>query len=105
MNVRFDRLVGPVGGDPKQAPVSLDVVDFEANAHIHAHVHQKSHQVFFVLEGEISVAKDGSHVPLRPGQSIEILPGVPHSVEAHQKGKLLVFSSPERTGADTTEIR
>lgn len=103
--VRFTRLVGPVGGDPKPAPVSLDVIDLEANGLIHPHVHKNSHQVFFVQVGEISVTKDGTAFPLREGQSIEILPGTTHSVETRQKAKILVFSSPERTATDTTDIR
>lgn len=64
------------------------------------HFHRKARQLFFCLSGSLSIELDGTVHDLRPEQSLEVPPGLPHSV-SNRGGEdvwFLVVSSPTTKG-------
>lgn len=64
------------------------------------HYHRAARQYFHVLDGVLTMERDGHVYRLTPGQGIEIAPGVPH--QARNDGdapvEILVVSAPKSHG-------
>ncbi|WP_172332822.1 cupin domain-containing protein [Mangrovicoccus sp. HB161399] len=69
------------------------------------HVHARARQVFFVLEGELTMVTAGGCLRIGPQQSAEIAPGEPHQArnEGPSEVFFLVISSPATRG-DRTDL-
>ncbi len=69
------------------------------------HVHGKARQVFFVLDGELTMQHGGAELRLGPRQSLEIAPGMPHQArnDGAQDVHFLVISAPTARG-DRTDL-
>ncbi|HEV2646527.1 MAG TPA: cupin domain-containing protein [Acidobacteriaceae bacterium] len=64
------------------------------------HVHARSRQFFFVLEGELSLEVDHQVYPLQAGQGLEVAPGQPHQAinRSSHPVRFLVTSQPPSHG-------
>lgn len=62
--------------DTPDAPASLHLVDIKADAETHHH--QRTTEIYVVLEGEGYLELDGERVPLRPLTAVMIRPGCRH---------------------------
>ncbi len=64
------------------------------------HLHERARQLFYVLDGEATFEHDASTHRLRRGESIDVLPGVPHQMRNDAEAPLvfLVISSPTTRG-------
>jgi mannose-6-phosphate isomerase-like protein (cupin superfamily) len=60
-----------------------------------SHVHEVTHQLYFVLEGHATVVSEADRFSLAAGDAIEIPPGVPHQMrnDADLDLEFLVVSS------------
>lgn len=65
-----------------------------------AHFHQVAHQIFYVLSGELTIKTPECTLLARPGEAVEIPPGVAHLVENRGMAdlRILLFSSPDTAG-------
>jgi mannose-6-phosphate isomerase-like protein (cupin superfamily) len=65
-----------------------------ASEHRHHHLHAR--QFFYVLEGELSIEIEATHLHLYPGEGIEIAPGQAHQVMNRSPAsvRFLVTSQP-----------
>lgn len=70
-----------------------------------AHHHADARQLFFVLEGELTMAIDGREVHIAKGEALEIAPGQRHQALNRSPGpvEFLVISQPPTRG-DRIEI-
>lgn len=55
------------------------------------HVHEREHEGFWVLEGEVTFHLDGSTVPAGPGDFVLGPRGVPHTYEVERGPARLLF--------------
>lgn len=64
------------------------------------HYHEKAHQFFFVLNGQMTMKTDEGKVILKAGHGISIPPGMRHKVsnEGKRDVEFLVISSPKSHG-------
>ena len=64
------------------------------------HFHHRARQLFFVLEGSLSIELEGVERLLAPRESLEIPPGAVHRVvnSGNQDAWFLVVSSPSTRG-------
>ncbi|QQS04545.1 MAG: cupin domain-containing protein [Fibrobacterota bacterium] len=64
------------------------------------HYHQRARQLFFCLSGTLSIELDGTPHRLAAEQSLEVPPGLPHSVsnQGDVDAWFLVISSPATKG-------
>lgn len=64
------------------------------------HVHAASRQFFYGLTGTTTIEVNGARVELKPGDGLEIPPGVPHQVFNKSAGatEFLVVSHPRSHG-------
>ena len=64
------------------------------------HRHAIARQFFFVLAGELTMAREGGVLVLRPGEGLEIAPGSAHQVLNHggMDARFLVISQPPSHG-------
>jgi mannose-6-phosphate isomerase-like protein (cupin superfamily) len=64
------------------------------------HLHRRSRQLFYVLEGEVQMELPSEVLTLRPGDAVEIAPEQPHRVRnvSDADASLLVISSPSTSG-------
>ena len=58
------------------------------------HVHERTTEIFYVLDGEIEFRFDGDVVVASPGTTLSVPPGVTHEVSCEAGGKLLTIFSP-----------
>jgi mannose-6-phosphate isomerase-like protein (cupin superfamily) len=69
------------------------------------HFHTQARQLFYVLSGRLRIDVQGESLTLRPGESLEVLPGATHRV--HNPFELdavfLVISAPTTAG-DRTNV-
>lgn len=65
-----------------------------------AHFHKVAHQVFYVLSGEMTIRTPERTLLARPGEAVEIPPGVAHLVENRGDAdlRILLYSSPDTAG-------
>jgi mannose-6-phosphate isomerase-like protein (cupin superfamily) len=65
-------------GDVAGAPASMHQVDIEADAR--THYHREHTEIYYILEcaADGALELDGERVPVRPGVSVMIPPGVRH---------------------------
>jgi mannose-6-phosphate isomerase-like protein (cupin superfamily) len=65
-------------GDVAGAPASVHQVDIEADAQ--THYHRDHTEIYYILDcaADAALELDGERVPVRPGVSIMIPPGVRH---------------------------
>jgi mannose-6-phosphate isomerase-like protein (cupin superfamily) len=66
------------------------------------HRHKHVRQMFYVLEGELSMELEGDIVLLKQNEALEIPPGRAHQAMNRSEGdvRFLVVSSPPTRGAD-----
>ena len=64
------------------------------------HLHVRARQFFLVLAGTACFERDGDVLTLRPGEGVEVWPGVPHTMMNRTEGALefLVVSAPKAHG-------
>ncbi len=64
------------------------------------HRHERARQLFYVLEGELTMRFDGGDVKIAARQSLEIAPGVSHQARNDSSGDVsfLVISVPPSHG-------
>jgi len=64
----------------------------------HHHLHAR--QFFYVLEGELSIEIEGTHLHLNPGEGVEIAPGQAHQAinRSNATTRFLVTSQPPSHG-------
>jgi mannose-6-phosphate isomerase-like protein (cupin superfamily) len=69
------------------------------------HVHRAARQLFFVLNGALTIEKAGATFVLNAGESLEVEPGVPHHVRNGSDADVdfLVVSTPS-TRDDRTNL-
>lgn len=69
------------------------------------HVHETTHQLYFVLEGSATVERGSDHYMVEAGEAIEIPPGVPHQMRNDSAADLeflVTSSAPPRS--DRTDL-
>jgi len=79
-----------VGGTYDQ--MLMQEVSLQANANVPWHIHPDGHEITYVLEGEVTLKRDGQpdHA-LKPGDGLHINPNIPHAAQAGPNGaKLLI---------------
>jgi mannose-6-phosphate isomerase-like protein (cupin superfamily) len=59
-----------------------------------AHHHEKKHETFFLVRGKAQVMFNGSAIDMRPGDSLAVPPGIPHSFTGKGPALLLEISKP-----------
>jgi mannose-6-phosphate isomerase-like protein (cupin superfamily) len=59
----------------------------------HWHVHQKSDELFYIIEGRLFVDFEDRTVELAPGQMITVPKGVRHRTRSEERTLLLCFES------------
>jgi mannose-6-phosphate isomerase-like protein (cupin superfamily) len=62
--------------DHPSSPASLHLVDIHLDAQLHHH--QRTTEIYVVLEGEGELELDGTRIPVKPLTSILIQPGCRH---------------------------
>lgn len=64
------------------------------------HLHSRSRQFFYVLQGELTMELAGTHHQLTAGQGLEIPPGQPHQAlnKSDKDVRFLVISQPPSHG-------
>ena len=64
------------------------------------HFHRKARQFFYVLSGELTMEADGETTVLKPGEGMEIPPGMRHRAQNRSAAavEILVTSSPKSHG-------
>lgn len=62
--------------DLPNAPASVHLVDIHADARTHHH--QRTTEIYVVLEGEGELELDGQRIPVRPLTAVMIRPGCRH---------------------------
>jgi mannose-6-phosphate isomerase-like protein (cupin superfamily) len=69
------------------------------------HYHVRARQLFFVLQGELTIELGGESFPLLAGDSLEVAPGEPHRVwnTSQVAVSFLVVSAPTTQG-DRREV-
>jgi mannose-6-phosphate isomerase-like protein (cupin superfamily) len=69
------------------------------------HIHHRSRQFFYVLEGRLTMEMDGTSLTLNPRDGIEIPPMTPHQAlnDSDDPVVFLVISAPGTQG-DRTEL-
>lgn len=69
------------------------------------HYHEKSRQLFYILEGEASIQIGEELIDLFEGEAIEIEPRTPHQIRNNQNIPLefILFSYPS-TGGDRIDL-
>jgi mannose-6-phosphate isomerase-like protein (cupin superfamily) len=67
------------------------------------HVHHVARQLFYVLEGRLTIERDGERFELSKGDALDMPPERPHSVcnEADIDAFFLVISAPSTRGDRT----
>lgn len=65
-----------------------------------AHVHLNSHQIFYVLSGQLNIQLPEENIMAQPGEVIEIPPWLPHLVrnQGNEDLRILLFSAPNTVG-------
>ncbi|CAM4278917.1 cupin domain-containing protein [Kerstersia similis] len=61
---------------------------FEPGGRTPPNVHQRAHEMFFILAGEGEARADGAVLPLKAGDALLLKPGVTHAVVNTGPGKL-----------------
>ncbi len=61
-----------------------------------AHLHQSANQLFYVLEGRLTLVLSGTERPLGPGDALNVPPTVAHQArnDSAQPVRFLVISAP-----------
>jgi mannose-6-phosphate isomerase-like protein (cupin superfamily) len=64
------------------------------------HVHQQARQLFYVLEGQLSIEQGEERCTLSAGDGLEMSPGTPHRVlnDTPADVRFLVISAPSTRG-------
>jgi len=64
------------------------------------HLHERARQMFYVLEGELTMCMDDENVQVGPGSALEIEPGTVHQAknESGADVRFLVVSVPPSHG-------
>ena len=64
------------------------------------HHHERARQFFFVLEGALTIDCDGVRHTMRPGEGLEMAPGLPHQARnvSADPVEFLVISAPSTRG-------
>ncbi|MEM9706388.1 MAG: cupin domain-containing protein [Pseudomonadota bacterium] len=64
------------------------------------HKHEKARQFFYVLEGVLTMRRDGGEVALNPGDGVEVPPGLAHQAvnSSAEDVRFLVISTPPSHG-------
>ena len=71
------------------------------------HVHQRKDESFYLIAGHVTIGVEALDtgerhlLDVRPGDLIQILPGIAHAVRVHEAGHAVEFS-PEPVGTDDT---
>ncbi len=86
----------------RAADLSVIEERMPAGAKEERHRHWQVRQMFYVLEGELSMELEGEVVVLRKNEALEIAPGRAHQAMNRSGGEVrfLVVSSPPTRGAD-----
>ncbi len=75
-------------GDVPGAPASVHLVDIKSDSE--THYHQRTTEIYVVLEGEGFLELDGERVPVRPLTAVMIRPGCRHRAV----GRLRILNIP-----------
>lgn len=75
-------------GDLPDAPASVHLVDVKVDAETHHH--QRTTEIYVVLDGEGELELDGTRIPVRPLTAVLIRPGCRHRAI----GKLRILNLP-----------
>ena len=82
--------------DAAQHPAAwVHTVDIDGSRE---HFHQRTTELYYVLEGQGSVRLDGVEQPVRPGSLLHIPPGVVHGAQGRMK--VLVVGIPDIADED-----
>jgi mannose-6-phosphate isomerase-like protein (cupin superfamily) len=95
-------LVSPTG-PLRLAGIATCEVDPGARSPLH--VHQITEETYFILDGAGTMVLGDEEVPIGPGDTVLIPPGLPHAIEAGPAGvKLLVVTAPPYDVKDDQEL-
>jgi mannose-6-phosphate isomerase-like protein (cupin superfamily) len=83
--------------DLTEAAASLHLVNIEADSRVH--FHQRTTELYLVLEGEGEIELDGQRYPVKPMTAIYIKPGCRHRAI----GKLKIINIPIPAFAEDDE--
>jgi mannose-6-phosphate isomerase-like protein (cupin superfamily) len=92
-------------------PGSSTVKDFSvaealvgAGQRTEAHVHHKSQEVYYIVEGSGTIRLGAEHLSVSPGDAILIPPGTPHNIKNTGAGglRILCICCPPYSHDDTT---
>jgi mannose-6-phosphate isomerase-like protein (cupin superfamily) len=80
--------------DPEGDDVDLTCVVeiFQKGGKTPPNVHQRAHEMFFVLEGEGVALYDDRAVPIKTGDALMLRPGTSHVIENTGQGKLYTLT-------------
>jgi mannose-6-phosphate isomerase-like protein (cupin superfamily) len=85
----------------------LSVIEelMEPGASEHPHFHKKAQQLFYILSGEAGFELGQELVHLGAGETVHVLPGIPHKIfnNGDTDLRFIVISSPQSHG-DRVEV-
>ncbi|GBE54176.1 glucose-6-phosphate isomerase [archaeon BMS3Bbin15] len=90
----------------KVTNLSLAIADIEAGHATKPHIHKKSEEIYYILDGKGSMYIDDERGEVNLGDCVFIPPGAKHWIENNGKDKLVILctSSPAYSHDDTELI-
>lgn len=88
------------GSSPSRR-VSVAEAYIEQGTESAPHIHRKSQEIYYILEGSGTMRLGGEAMNIEAGDAILILPGTPHSVKAASSVRILCICSPPYSHEDT----
>ena len=74
--------------------VSMIEDTLEPNFHLGRHYHKKMTEIFYILEGEVTLIFDDKTLVAKPGTVINVPPNVWHEAKSENGGRMLSIFSP-----------
>ncbi|HEY3272147.1 MAG TPA: cupin domain-containing protein [Methanocella sp.] len=95
---------------PGTSPVegfSVAEAEVAAGLETDTHVHKKSQEIYYILEGAGTMRLGGQSFKVKTGDAILILPGTPHNIKADDGEciRILCICSPAYSHDDTELLR
>ena len=95
---------------PDSSPVkgfSVAEAEVAAGAETDAHIHRRSQELYYILEGGGTMRLGSTALKVRTGDTILIVPGTPHNIKADEGTgiRILCICSPAYSHEDTELLR
>ncbi len=90
--------------DRRMPECSLRVLRLSAGRMVNLHVHQRTTQIYFVMEGNATVGTDGQRKKLGPFDTFRVPPGTAHGIETESAAIVLSISIPPLLANDQVTV-